>query len=163
MILRKACFPLFIMIVFFRKSRSGKGMPQKAGYGILLTAESFFGRLKQDKQTDRAPAEEKSMTLQQLRYVIMTADCGSMNEAAKRLFISQPSLSGTIKELEEEIGLDIFLRSLWESVRSSIWSGGKMRLSAARPFSVRRIIMMAGLPQEPAGCWKILPEGKSLL
>ena len=51
------------------------------------------------------------MTLQQLRYVIMTADCGSMNEAAKRLFISQPSLSGTIKELEEEIGLDIFLRS----------------------------------------------------
>ncbi len=51
------------------------------------------------------------MTLQQLRYVIMIADCGSMNEAAKQLFISQPSLSGTIKELEEEIGFDIFLRS----------------------------------------------------
>ena len=51
------------------------------------------------------------MTLQQLKYVIMIADCGSMNEAAKRLYISQPSLSGTIKELEEEIGFDIFLRS----------------------------------------------------
>lgn len=51
------------------------------------------------------------MTLQQLRYAIMIADCGSMNEAAKRLFISQPSLSGTIKELEREIGIDIFLRS----------------------------------------------------
>lgn len=51
------------------------------------------------------------MTLQQLRYAIMIADCGSMNEAAKRLFISQPSLSGTIKELEEEIGTDIFFRS----------------------------------------------------
>jgi DNA-binding transcriptional LysR family regulator len=51
------------------------------------------------------------MTLQQLRYVIMIADCGSMNEAAKQLFISQPSLSGTIKELELEIGFDIFLRS----------------------------------------------------
>ena len=50
MILRKACFPLRIMIVFSRKRRSGKGMPQKAGYGILLTAESCFGRLKQDKQ-----------------------------------------------------------------------------------------------------------------
>lgn len=51
------------------------------------------------------------MTLQQLRYAIMIADCGSMNEAAKQLFISQPSLSGTIKELELEIGLTIFLRS----------------------------------------------------
>jgi DNA-binding transcriptional LysR family regulator len=53
----------------------------------------------------------EGMTLQQLRYAIMVADCGSMNEAAKRLYISQPSLSGTMKELEEEIGTDIFFRS----------------------------------------------------
>lgn len=51
------------------------------------------------------------MTLQQLRYAITIADCGSMNEAAKQLFISQPSLSETIQELENEIGIDIFLRS----------------------------------------------------
>ena len=51
------------------------------------------------------------MTLQQLRYAITIADCGSMNEAAKRLFISQPSLSETIKDLETEIGIDVFLRS----------------------------------------------------
>ncbi len=51
------------------------------------------------------------MTLQQLRYAITIADCGSMNEAAKQLFISQPSLSETIRELENEIGIDIFLRS----------------------------------------------------
>ena len=51
------------------------------------------------------------MTLQQLKYALTIADCGSMNEAAKRLFISQPSLSETRKELETEIGLDIFLRS----------------------------------------------------
>lgn len=51
------------------------------------------------------------MTLQQLKYAITVADCGSMNEAAKRLFISQPSLSETIKDLETEIGIDIFLRS----------------------------------------------------
>lgn len=51
------------------------------------------------------------MTLQQLKYALMIADCGSMNEAAKQLFLSQPSLSETIKELENEIGLDIFLRS----------------------------------------------------
>ena len=51
------------------------------------------------------------MTLQQLKYVIEIADSGSMNEASKRLFISQPSLSGAVKELEAELGFDIFLRS----------------------------------------------------
>lgn len=51
------------------------------------------------------------MTLQQLKYALTIADCGSMNEAAKRLFLSQPSLSETIKELEREIGMQIFLRS----------------------------------------------------
>ena len=51
------------------------------------------------------------MTLQQLKYALTIADCGSMNEAAKQLFISQPSLSETMKELETEIGVEIFLRS----------------------------------------------------
>lgn len=51
------------------------------------------------------------MTLQQLKYAIAVADNGSMNEAAKKLFISQPSLSGMIKELEEEADIQIFLRS----------------------------------------------------
>lgn len=51
------------------------------------------------------------MTLQQLQQVIMIADCGSMNEAAKKLFISQPSLSSAVKELEKELGIHIFVRS----------------------------------------------------
>lgn len=51
------------------------------------------------------------MTLQQLKYALTIAECGSMNEAAKRLFLSQPSLSENMKELETEIGLQIFLRS----------------------------------------------------
>lgn len=51
------------------------------------------------------------MTLVQLKYALTIADCGSMNEAAKQLFISQPSLSETIRELENETGLQIFLRS----------------------------------------------------
>jgi len=51
------------------------------------------------------------MTLQQLRYITVIADSGSMNEAAKKLFISQPSLSGAVKEMETELGFDIFLRS----------------------------------------------------
>lgn len=51
------------------------------------------------------------MTLTQLKYVITVAEARSMNEAAKRLFISQPSLSSAIKELEEEIGVEVFRRS----------------------------------------------------
>ena len=51
------------------------------------------------------------MTLQQLKYVIEVADRGSITEAAKSLFIAQPSLSAAIHELEEEIGVTLFLRS----------------------------------------------------
>lgn len=51
------------------------------------------------------------MTLQQLRYITVIAESGSMNEAAKALFVSQPSLSGAVKELEEEVGVEIFKRS----------------------------------------------------
>lgn len=51
------------------------------------------------------------MTLQQLRYAIEIANSGSMNEAAKRLFVSQPSLSNAIKELESELGITIFERN----------------------------------------------------
>ena len=51
------------------------------------------------------------MTLQQLRYVIEVADKGSITEAAKSLFIAQPSLSAAIHELETETATKIFLRS----------------------------------------------------
>lgn len=51
------------------------------------------------------------MTLQQLRYAITIADCNSMNKAAKALFISQPSLSASIRDLENEIGITIYKRT----------------------------------------------------
>ncbi|WP_101908710.1 LysR family transcriptional regulator [Marasmitruncus massiliensis] len=51
------------------------------------------------------------MTLQQLRYVIQTAQSGSFHTAAQKLFISQPSLSKSIGELEKEMGISIFGRS----------------------------------------------------
>lgn len=41
----------------------------------------------------------------------MVAECGSITEAAKKLFISQPSLSNAIKEIEKETGIIIFVRS----------------------------------------------------
>ncbi len=51
------------------------------------------------------------MTLQQLKYVVMVAEKGSINEAAKDLLISQPSLSNAIIELEKEIRIKIFIRN----------------------------------------------------
>lgn len=51
------------------------------------------------------------MTLTQLRYVITVASVDSMSEGARILFISQPSLSASIKELEAEIGIELFRRT----------------------------------------------------
>lgn len=51
------------------------------------------------------------MTLTQLNYAIVVAGETSLNEAAKKLFISQPSLSNAIHNLEEEVGIEIFRRS----------------------------------------------------
>lgn len=51
------------------------------------------------------------MTLQQIHYVITIASSGSMSKAAEELFISQPSLTNAVKELEKEIGIKIFLRT----------------------------------------------------
>lgn len=51
------------------------------------------------------------MTLQQLKYVIEVAKAKSISEAAKKLFISQPSLTNAIKELEKEMNITIFLRT----------------------------------------------------
>lgn len=51
------------------------------------------------------------MTLQNLRYMITIAETGSITEAARQLFISQPSLSNAIKEVEKEVKFTIFSRS----------------------------------------------------
>ena len=51
------------------------------------------------------------MTLQQLNYAITITRTGSMNKAAEQLFISQPSLTNSIKELEKELGITVFNRS----------------------------------------------------
>lgn len=51
------------------------------------------------------------MTLQQLKYVIAIANNHSINKAASELSIKQPSISSSVKELEEELGIKIFARS----------------------------------------------------
>ena len=51
------------------------------------------------------------MTLQQLRYVTAVADTGTISKAAEACFISQPSLTNSIRELEQELGVTIFHRT----------------------------------------------------
>lgn len=51
------------------------------------------------------------MTLLQLKYIVMIATHGTISEAAKYLYISQPSLTSAVKELENELGITIFHRT----------------------------------------------------
>lgn len=51
------------------------------------------------------------MKLQQLRYVVKVAECGSITEASRRLFVSQPSITASIRNLENEMGVHIFERT----------------------------------------------------
>lgn len=51
------------------------------------------------------------MTILQLKYVIAIANSKSFREAASRLFVSQPALSSTIRELEEELSIQLFERT----------------------------------------------------
>lgn len=69
------------------------------------------------------------MTLTQLRYAITVANSNSLNEAARELFISQPSLSAAIKELEEETGTQLFRRT---NRGISVTTEGKEFLGYAR-------------------------------
>ncbi|WP_438477740.1 LysR family transcriptional regulator [Streptococcus pluranimalium] len=51
------------------------------------------------------------MRIQQLQYIIKIVETGSMNEAAKQLYITQPSLSNAVRDLEQEMGITIFIRN----------------------------------------------------
>ena len=51
------------------------------------------------------------MTLLQLKYAVTVAAAGTISEAAKELYMAQPSLTAAIKELENELGITIFRRT----------------------------------------------------
>lgn len=51
------------------------------------------------------------MTLNQLNYIITIAESGSINKAAEQLYLSQPSLTGAVQDLERELGITLFHRS----------------------------------------------------
>ena len=51
------------------------------------------------------------MNLQQLRYAVEVAKTGSITAAAKNLYMGQPNLSKSIRELEAELGITLFERT----------------------------------------------------
>lgn len=59
------------------------------------------------------------MNIQQLRYVVAIANSGTFREAASKLFVSQPSLSVAVRELEKELGFLIFTRTTTGTVLTS--------------------------------------------
>jgi DNA-binding transcriptional LysR family regulator len=69
------------------------------------------------------------MTIQQLKYIIKIVEFGSITEAAKQLYIAQPSLSAAVKEVEKEFDIEIFYRT---TKGISLSSDGTEFLSYAR-------------------------------
>ena len=49
-----------------------------------------------------------SMTLQQINYLLTISESRSMNKAAEKLFIAQPTLTGAVRDVENELGIQIF-------------------------------------------------------
>ena len=74
-------------------------------------------------------SQEKNMTLQQLKYVVKVAETGNLTKAASELFISQPSLTNAVANLEKEMNVTIFSRT---NRGISITGEGALFLSYAR-------------------------------
>lgn len=78
------------------------------------------------------------MTLQQLKYVITVAETGTITEAAEKLYISQPSLTNAIHELEKEMNIQIFNRT---NKGISISKEGEVFLGYARQVLEQVVIL----------------------
>ncbi len=76
------------------------------------------------------------MNLKQAQYVKTIAECGSLTAAAKKLFVSQPSLSQMLRQIEQEVGLPIFDRSV-TPIRLS-YAGEKYLQAAERVLAANR-------------------------
>ena len=60
---------------------------------------------------DKIENEGEVMNIQQLRYVVAIANSGTFREAAEKMYVSQPSLSISVRDLEKELGFKIFRRT----------------------------------------------------
>lgn len=87
------------------------------------------------------------MTLQQLKYIITVAQTGTISEAAKELFITQPSLTKAIRELEKEMNLTIFERT---NKGISVSKEGEIFLGYARQVLEQAVLLESTYKNQPA-------------
>ena len=57
------------------------------------------------------------MTFLQIQYFLKTAECMSFSQAAQQLYVTQPSVSRQIKQLEQELGYPLFVRTQKNAIR----------------------------------------------
>lgn len=73
---------------------------------------TYISIYREVSRSDKSECNEvRSMNLQQLKYVLAVAEAKSITKAAGELYISQPSLSNAIKDLETKTGITLFVRS----------------------------------------------------
>ena len=87
---------------------------------------------------------KQEMNITQIKYILQTAASSSMREAATKLFVSQPTLSSSIRDLEEELGILIFERI----------NKGISLTDAGRELQERA----KDVPLNVAGCIRLPPE-----
>lgn len=86
------------------------------------------------------------MTLQQLKYIVMVAETGTISKAAKELFISQPSLTKAIRELEKEMHITIFERT---NRGISVSKDGEIFLGYARQVIEQAALLESTYKNQP--------------
>lgn len=79
-------------------------------------------------------------SLRGLSYIVAAADCGNVSEAARRLNVSQPSISSAISQFENEFGIQVFIRQHARGVTLTpagerVVREARMLLSHAQDFS----------------------------
>lgn len=93
------------------------------------------------------------MRIEQLRYLVETADAASINKASERLFITQQSLNTSIKKMEQELGVELFYR---HSQGVSLTEQGEIVLAYAKDVLDKTEKLKAALNPESVGRADIL-------
>lgn len=105
-----------------------------------LTKRGFYGIFSREKCVWRERAKltgtkggpgrgADGMNLKQLEYVVEISRSGSINKAAQNLYLAQPSLSASVRQLEQELGFSIFRR---KNSGIELTSEGKLMLLSAK-------------------------------